>query len=258
MTGRLPVTVSSVQTWFYMKAYVQKSSPGSTQLPTSRHLLSPLELPAWHLIIVCGAPRAYGLAGQFYYSPAAPNAFEEANKACKRVKDTRDAVKKCFGEAVSKWKAAVRASELKWNLVSPCAPVTRSWLSPETLHFRRALACCLVPIRCPLVQWMSNDGCALATSATLSFFNHKKHAWLVQRRMHQCLCTCFGMGEEFFETSFFRLVGLLRTYLTVINLIPTRPRFCGHVAGVCSRGDNIEACWLVSRRDPSRCGLPQY
>ena len=37
----LRVTVSSVQTWFYMQAYVKKSSPGSTQLPTSRHLLSP-------------------------------------------------------------------------------------------------------------------------------------------------------------------------------------------------------------------------
>ena len=41
MTARLPVTVSSVQTWFYMSDYVKKSSPGSTQLPTSRHLLSP-------------------------------------------------------------------------------------------------------------------------------------------------------------------------------------------------------------------------
>ena len=41
MTARLPVTVSSVQTWFYMHAYVKKPSPGSTQLPTSRHLLSP-------------------------------------------------------------------------------------------------------------------------------------------------------------------------------------------------------------------------
>ena len=41
MTARLPVTVSSVQTWFYMWAYVKKSSPGSTQLPTSRRLLSP-------------------------------------------------------------------------------------------------------------------------------------------------------------------------------------------------------------------------
>ena len=41
MTARLPVTVSSVQTWFYMYAYVKKSSPGSTQLPTSQHLLSP-------------------------------------------------------------------------------------------------------------------------------------------------------------------------------------------------------------------------
>ena len=67
MTARLPVTVSSVQTWFYMKAYVKKSSPGSTQLPTSRHLLSRFTATSVtyiHLIIVCGAPRAYGLAGQ--------------------------------------------------------------------------------------------------------------------------------------------------------------------------------------------------
>ena len=41
MTARLPVTVSSVQLCFYMYAHVKKSSPGSTQLPTSRHLLSP-------------------------------------------------------------------------------------------------------------------------------------------------------------------------------------------------------------------------
>ena len=41
MTAILPVTVSSVQTWFYALAYVKKSSPESTQLPTSRHLLSP-------------------------------------------------------------------------------------------------------------------------------------------------------------------------------------------------------------------------
>ena len=46
MTARLPVTVSGAQTWFYMKAYVKKSSPGSTQLPTSRHLLSPSQW--WH------------------------------------------------------------------------------------------------------------------------------------------------------------------------------------------------------------------
>ena len=71
MTARLPVTVSSVQTWFYMLAYVKKSSPGSTQLPTSPHLLSPSQ-PLYsyqrdiHLIIVCGAPRAYGLAGQLF------------------------------------------------------------------------------------------------------------------------------------------------------------------------------------------------
>ena len=28
------MTVSSEQTWFYMQAYVKKSLPGSTQLPT--------------------------------------------------------------------------------------------------------------------------------------------------------------------------------------------------------------------------------
>ena len=44
----MPVTVSSVRTWFYMQAYVKKSSAGSTQLPTSRHLLSPLQWPRWH------------------------------------------------------------------------------------------------------------------------------------------------------------------------------------------------------------------
>ena len=32
--------VKRTQTWFYMLAYVKKFSPGSTQLPTSRHLLS--------------------------------------------------------------------------------------------------------------------------------------------------------------------------------------------------------------------------
>ena len=65
MTARLPVTVSSVQTWFYMHAYVKKSSPGSTQLPTSRHLLSPPTCATMthththtytHLLIACGAP----------------------------------------------------------------------------------------------------------------------------------------------------------------------------------------------------------
>ena len=71
MTARLPVTVSSVQTWFYMYAYVKKSSPGSTQLPTSRHLLSPPTCATMththihtyththihtHLLIACGAP----------------------------------------------------------------------------------------------------------------------------------------------------------------------------------------------------------
>ena len=37
----------------------------ATHKPTSFDICSaPLQLPAWHLIIVCGAPRAYGLAGQ--------------------------------------------------------------------------------------------------------------------------------------------------------------------------------------------------
>ena len=40
-TARLPVTVSNVQTW--SKAYVEKISPGCTQLPTSRHLLCALK-----------------------------------------------------------------------------------------------------------------------------------------------------------------------------------------------------------------------
>ena len=59
MTSRLPVTVSSVQTWFYMWAYVKKSSPGSIQLPTSRHLLSPFTATSVtyiHALIACGAP----------------------------------------------------------------------------------------------------------------------------------------------------------------------------------------------------------
>ena len=47
MTARLPVTVSSVQLCFYMYAYVKKFSPGSTQLPTCRHLLSPSSWPRW-------------------------------------------------------------------------------------------------------------------------------------------------------------------------------------------------------------------
>ena len=46
---------------------MKKSSPGSTQLPTSRHLLSPSQplivtsVTYIHLIIACGAPLAYGL-----------------------------------------------------------------------------------------------------------------------------------------------------------------------------------------------------
>ena len=62
MTARLPATLSSVQTWFFMKAYVKKSSPGSTQLPTSRHLLSPSQWPRWHrsnkIASRGGAPQA--------------------------------------------------------------------------------------------------------------------------------------------------------------------------------------------------------
>ena len=67
MTARLPVTVSSVQTWFYMYAYVKKSSPGSTQLPTSRHLLSPptcATMTHTHTRINrLWSPLAYGLGG---------------------------------------------------------------------------------------------------------------------------------------------------------------------------------------------------
>ena len=71
MTARLPVTVSSVQTWFYMYAYVKKSSPGSTQLPTSRHLLSPPTCATMththtHIhtrINRLWSPLAYGLGG---------------------------------------------------------------------------------------------------------------------------------------------------------------------------------------------------
>ena len=69
MTARLPVTVSSVQTWFYMYAYVKKSSPGSTQLPTSRHLLSPptcATMTHTHThtrINRLWSPLAYGLGG---------------------------------------------------------------------------------------------------------------------------------------------------------------------------------------------------
>ena len=69
MTARLPVTVSSVQTWFYMYAYVKKSSPGSTQLPTSRHLPSPptcATMTHTHThtrINRLWSPLAYGLGG---------------------------------------------------------------------------------------------------------------------------------------------------------------------------------------------------
>ena len=74
MTARLPVTVSSVQTWFYMYAYVKKSSPGSTQLPTSRHLLSPptcatMTLTHTHIhtpINRLWSPLAYGQGGNKY------------------------------------------------------------------------------------------------------------------------------------------------------------------------------------------------
>ena len=72
-TARLPVTVSSVQTWFCMQANVKKSSPGSTQLPTSRHLLSSPTVPRWHThtytpINRLWSPLAYGLWGNNYYS----------------------------------------------------------------------------------------------------------------------------------------------------------------------------------------------
>ena len=71
MTARLPVTVSSVQTWFYMWAYVKKFSPGSTQVPTSRHLLSPhivTSMTHTHTythtpINRLWSPLAYGLGG---------------------------------------------------------------------------------------------------------------------------------------------------------------------------------------------------
>ena len=70
MTARLPVTVSSVQTWFYMYAYVKKSLPGSTQLPTSRHLLSPPTCATMtHIhtrINRLWSPLAYGLGGNNY------------------------------------------------------------------------------------------------------------------------------------------------------------------------------------------------
>ena len=39
--------------------YIKKSSPGSTQLPTSRHLLSPFTATSVtyiHALIACGAP----------------------------------------------------------------------------------------------------------------------------------------------------------------------------------------------------------
>ena len=75
MTARLPVTVSSMQTWFNMQAYVKKSSQGSTQLPTSRHLLSPSQplivtsvtyIPYIHTHTSNNrlwSPLAYGLGG---------------------------------------------------------------------------------------------------------------------------------------------------------------------------------------------------
>ena len=81
MTARLPVTVSSVQTWFYIYAYVKKSSPGSTQLPTSRHLLSPSQplivtsVTHTHIhtyihtrINRLWSPLAYGLGGNNCFS----------------------------------------------------------------------------------------------------------------------------------------------------------------------------------------------
>ena len=76
MTATMPVTVSGVQTWFYMQAYVKKSSPGSTQLPTSRHLLSPFTATSVTYIHTrinrLWSPLAYGLGGNKWDYPALP------------------------------------------------------------------------------------------------------------------------------------------------------------------------------------------
>ena len=54
----------------------------ATHKPTSIDICSaPLQLPAWHLIIVWGAPRAYGLAGQQdRWSLGAPQASYERRR----------------------------------------------------------------------------------------------------------------------------------------------------------------------------------
>ena len=91
MTARLPVTVSSVQTWFYMYAYVKKSSPGSTQLPTSRHLLSPhivTSMTHTHThtpINRLWSPLAYGLGGNKVTLPTSvePKCSKFLSSTCK-------------------------------------------------------------------------------------------------------------------------------------------------------------------------------
>ena len=79
MTARLPVTVSSVQTWFYM-TFVKKSSPGSTQLPTSRHLLSPPTVPRWHTYT---HTHTYKIAGRL--EPRRPPMKDEGTETAFRL-----------------------------------------------------------------------------------------------------------------------------------------------------------------------------
>ena len=89
MTARLPVTVSSVQTWFYMYAYVKKSSPGSTQLPTSRHLLSPPTCATMtHIhtpINRLWRPLAYGLGGNNAFWQTCPSSVKWHWKSWSRL-----------------------------------------------------------------------------------------------------------------------------------------------------------------------------
>ena len=84
---------------------------------------------------------------------------------------------------------------------------------------------------------------------------------IIKNTRDWCIAECINVfvleWERSFSKLFFSFSRATANLLTVINPIPTRPRFCGHVAGGCSRGEDIEACWLVSRRDPSRCGLLQ-
>ena len=69
MTARLPVLCQACKRGFTCRlyAYVKKSSPGSTQLPTSRHLLSPPTCATMtHIhtrINRLWSPLAYGLGG---------------------------------------------------------------------------------------------------------------------------------------------------------------------------------------------------